>query len=247
MIGEIPFSNLSARKSIDVWVIHTEESTISTDGLDSLLSWEEQARARRFIFPRDAQQFRVCRAMLRIGLGWNLGISPKEVQLKEGHRGKPLLQEGRDLHFNVSHAAGLGLIAFTAVGEVGVDVEAIHKEIEAVEIASANFTSREASMISAAKTELERARVFTRLWTRKEALLKATGLGLLDGLNEFDVSQLEGDPIELMPQLCYWQKHWFVRDIEINERFYAAIAAPAGEWSIHCWQVNPDKVLGHSL
>jgi 4'-phosphopantetheinyl transferase len=246
VVARIPFSNLDARKTIDVWVIHTNESPIELEKLESLLSTEEQVRARRFVYERDAYQFRLCRALLRIGLAWNLGIPPQEVQLKEGSRGKPLLQIGSDLHFNVSHSGGLGLIAFTAIGEVGVDVEVIHEEIEVVEIASANFTLREASMISAAATESDRARIFTRLWTRKEALLKATGLGIQEGLNEFDVSGPADRPIELISLFNpSEQQYWFVRDIEINESFYGAIAAPAVEWSVHCWQVDPEKALGH--
>jgi 4'-phosphopantetheinyl transferase len=245
MIDGIPFSDIGARKTVDVWIINLNESPVELEKLESLLSTDEQIRAHRFKFRHDAHQFRLCRALLRTGLAWQLGISPQEVQFREGRRGKPMLQEGQCLHFNVSHSGGVGLIAFTAVGEVGVDVEAVQQEVEAMEIGTANFTSREASMIAAAATDLARARMFTRLWTRKEALLKATGAGLQDGLDEFDISDVIDRPIKFGSSLgSFCQEHWFVRDIEISESFYGAIAAPVGEWSVHCWQVDPREVLG---
>ena len=92
------------------------------------------------------------------------------------------------VRFNVTHSEGLGLIAFSIASEVGIDVETIGRDVEMLELAAANFTTNEAAMVAAAQTEDEQARFFFRLWTRKEAVLKAAGCGIANGLKGVDVS-----------------------------------------------------------
>jgi 4'-phosphopantetheinyl transferase len=88
--------------------------------------------------------------MLRLGLAGYLKTTPQKIVLVTNPHGKPCIAEGPALHFNVSHSGGLGAIAFTTIGEVGIDVEAIQRDVEALEIATANFTRNEAAMVAAA-------------------------------------------------------------------------------------------------
>jgi 4'-phosphopantetheinyl transferase len=218
---------------IDIWMIDLDRPLSPGANLDDILSIEERKRADRYLFSRDALRFRLCRAMLRLGLAGYLEMAPEKIVLTTNGRGKPRVAGSGALNFNVSHSGGLGLIAYTTAGEVGVDVEAIRGDIETLEIASAHFTKEEAAMVEAAATPAEQAAAFLRLWTRKEAVLKAAGYGLLGGLDRADVSQgpsclarLRG-ATEDSAESC-----WRVEDLELTDGFAGAVAAPAGNWSV---------------
>jgi 4'-phosphopantetheinyl transferase len=224
---------LPLEATIDIWRIDLDSESNSGLNLDEILSTEERNRAERFLFPRDAFRFRFCRAMLRLGLALYLQETPQKIALATNRHGKPRLADSSALHFNVTHSDGLGLIAFTRVGEVGIDVEAVQRDVEALDIASAHFTRNETALIAAAQKPQEQTRIFLRLWTRKEAVLKAAGCGILRGLNTVDVSEqpvslvrLGGAPEETTGD-C-----WRVQDLEQIDGFAGAVAALPGDWSI---------------
>jgi 4'-phosphopantetheinyl transferase len=238
-----PLPGLPPRTTIDVWRLDLDRP-VENANLGDILSAEERNRADRFVFGKDAARFRLCRAMLRMGLAWYLDKAPREIALTEGWRGKPCLAELSGLYFNVSHCDGLGLIAFTTVGEVGIDVEAVQRDVEALDIARSNFTKREAAMIAAAGTPEEQAMVFLRLWTRKEAVLKADGCGILDGLDSVDVSQPLANPVVLRGgQDEIGESCWQVRDLEGIDGFAGAIAAPPGDWSVMQWPIRCEDAI----
>jgi hypothetical protein len=149
MNGEFPPAGLPDARTIHLWWVDLdgELDGEADDAANGLLSAEERERADRFRFARDASRFRICRAMLRLGLGWYLGLSPREIELRVGPFGKPYLGTDLGLFFNVAHCDGLGVLAFSTLGEVGVDVEAEHRSVEAMDIASAFFTAKEAALI----------------------------------------------------------------------------------------------------
>ena len=224
---------LPAAATIAVWMIDLDRPLIPEADLGRILSIEELNRAERFHYPLDASRFRLCRAMLRLGLAGYLQKSPGKIALTTNRHGKPYLVEGRGLHFNVSHSGRLGAIAFTTAGEVGIDVEAMQRDVEALDIASAHFTAAEAARIAEAPTPLEQARIFLRLWTRKEAVLKAVGYGLPGGLDGFDVSDGPCDQIQLGGAADGGDERcWRIQDLELTGGFAGAVAAPAGDWSV---------------
>ena len=137
-----------------------------------------------------------------------LGIDPKAVEFTTfGERGKPAVASklaptgapsnvGGSLlptvasklaptvpTFNLSHSAHHGLLAVHAGGlPLGVDLEVARPFERAARIAARHFNAAEAAAVAAAPEGLEREAVFFRTWTRKEAYLKLTGLGLPGGL-----------------------------------------------------------------
>lgn len=248
MKNDLPCQEIPDGRTIDVWQIQLDSPLDPTVNLDNILSVEERTRASRFVFARDAYRFRICHAVVRLGLAWYLNKTPGEVTLTTGEYGKPHLTDPSGLYFNVTHAQELGLIAFTTIGEVGIDVEKVRQVIEALEIASTNFTRNESAMIAAAVTQREQARTFLRLWTRKEAVLKATGFGIVRGLDTVDVSQHSAQLVSLdgvndAPRgSC-----WLLRDLELRDGFVGAIAAPPGDWSIRQWPICVEDVISHFL
>lgn len=240
----MPLRELPRARTIHVWHIQLDRPLNPAVNLDDVLSVEERNHAKRYAFASDASRFRLCRACVRLGLAWYLNKNPREVALTTGEYGKPRLTDPSGLYFNVTHAQELGLIAFTTIGEVGIDVEPVRQDIEAMDIASTNFTSKEFATIAAAATQWEQARTFLCLWTRKEAVLKAAGFGIVRGLNTVDVTQQSSNLVGLKgangerPE-SFWQ----LRDLNLRGGFVGAIAAPPGDWSILHWPIRAEELI----
>ena len=237
-----PPNRLPPEMTIDVWVVRLDTPDENEACLDGALSEEERRRARRLSVPPDALRFRLCRATLRVALAWYLQETPDRVRLTTSSRGKPGLRQATKLHFNVAHSGGLAMIAFTTLGEVGIDVEAVRHDIAFGEIASANFTKPEAALVAAKETPQDQAFTFFRLWTRKEAVLKAAGYGISGGLDAVDVSK---EPVVWLRGVegesggsC-----WTVRDLEPPEGFLGAVAGPAGNWSVRQWPCRAEDAI----
>jgi len=238
MNGEFPPAGLPDARTIHLWWVDLdgELDGEADDAANGLLSAEERERADRFRFARDASRFRICRAMLRLGLGWYLGLSPREIELRVGPFGKPYLGTDLGLFFNVAHCDGLGVLAFSTLGEVGVDVEAEHRTVEAMDIASAFFTAKEAALIEKAGRGQNNA--FLRIWTRKEAVLKAVGCGLQQSLDSLDVTE------ELVSVgFSADASRWRVMNLDSRTRFAAAIAAEPGEWSVAAGHLGWEDIV----
>ncbi len=178
-----------------VWVVDLDAGLHPDDDEDALepqvefglLSADEQARADRFVRPRDRRRFSRCRAALREILGQLLAIGAGAVRFRAAGHGKPELDwaamgaadaPGRPaIEFNVSHSAGIGLIAVGRGRALGVDVEKVRPITEAERIVASYFTAAELAAFSSITAEAK-AVAFVRGWTRKEAILKGLGIGL---------------------------------------------------------------------
>ena len=123
--------------------------------------------------------------MLRTLLARRLAVSPAEIAFANGPNGKPRLAgPAADVAFNLSYGDGMAALAF-AHRPVGVDVEAVRDNLAFSEIGRQFFQSDELRYLEAGTGPELRNRFF-RLWTRKEAVLKALGVGL-SGLGELSV------------------------------------------------------------
>ena len=147
------------------------------------LSSEEQTRALRFVRPRDGRRFALCRGTLRLILAQFIQVSPRDVGFRFGAGGKPELaartgQDGTTMpRFNVSHSGEMALIALSLELELGVDIERWKSVSQADRIVESYFTPAEQAQFAGLE-ESARTEAFLRGWTRKEAILKAKGVGL---------------------------------------------------------------------
>lgn len=146
----------------------------------SLLDAEETARAGRFHFAADRDRYVRRRAFLRRLLGTECGLDPRHIGFKRSPQGKLALAPGLDaaLHFNQSARAGLTVVAVSRHGPLGVDIEPYRRLDDLEALAATVLTEREQGELAAIDAA-ERPAAFLRAWTAKEALLKATGDGLM--------------------------------------------------------------------
>jgi 4'-phosphopantetheinyl transferase len=181
--------------------------------------------------------------MLRKVLGRYLETPPAEIRLQYENHGKPEIaapQDSRDLRFNFSDSGGLALIAVGSGSAIGVDIEKVHPLPDFLDIATRFFSAREVQAILAV-SQNKRQEAFFACWTRKEAYLKATGIGLLRPLSDFSVAV---DPHEAA-QLCEVKgnrdlaSHWFLTDVHPGEGFRGALACEGGHRRITQWIFDP--------
>jgi 4'-phosphopantetheinyl transferase len=151
----------------------------------------ERARADRFAFPEGRRRFVVGRVTLRRLLGSRLGVPAAEVQLIDGAHGKPALAPCHDaiangLSFNLTHSGELALVAL-GQGDLGVDLESPLRVVDAMAVVRRFFSEAERNGFESLPAGADRDRLFFRVWTRKEALVKAVGRGLSCPLSSFTV------------------------------------------------------------
>lgn len=182
----------------------------------ALLSPGERQRAERFLNPEHGRRFTVAHARLREILGRHLGRAPESLAFEFGPQGKPTLAGG-GIHFNLSHSGNVGLVGLHPA-ELGVDVEAERPHLDGLGLARRFFTPRETAWLEALPPAA-RPRGFARLWTCKEAWIKADGRGLALPLDQVEVafSPAALRSLETPPRA------WFLREIELRPGFAAAV------------------------
>jgi 4'-phosphopantetheinyl transferase len=195
--------------------------------LEAGLSPEERARADGFAFPRERRLFVASRGLLRGLLARLSGGSPASQEIVVDGLGKPRLAgscgQGR-LRFNVSHSGGLWACAVALHREVGLDVEEVRPERSIESITRRYFAPAEAEALLALPAG-ERPAAFHRVWTRKEAWLKARGVGIGVPLDSFEVSQAAGDArlLATRPDPAEAAR-WTLRDLDLGPGFAGALA-----------------------
>jgi 4'-phosphopantetheinyl transferase len=207
--------------------------TMSIAGLDEadVLPWadvldaQERARAARFAFPHSRIAFIAAHALARAAIGAATGAPPAAFSFVAGAHGKPeAMLHGRPagLAFNLSHTHGLVGVALASIPglQLGFDLEPVERRAP-IEVARRYFTGTEVAWLEALP-ESARAEGFFRLWTLKEAFLKATGKGLTQDLSSF---WFEVDPpaIGFAPDLNEHAPDWCFAQRIVQGGFLAAI------------------------
>jgi 4'-phosphopantetheinyl transferase len=162
--------------------------------LERLLSADEAERAARFRQPRDCRRYVVHRALARLILGASIGERPRQLRFQYSEYGKPMLPPGsgaESVRFNLSRSQEVGMVALQLEVDLGIDVEQVRPFPPALDIAARFFTPEEhARLCSLPVAELDAA--FFSYWTRKEAIVKALGLGLSHPLDRFTLAPSPG-------------------------------------------------------
>ncbi len=154
-----------------------------------LLDDAEKARGRRFVMERPRRHFALCRAALRMNLSERLGCPNREISFGYLEHGKPFVKvRGRrvSIGFNVSHSGRHGLIAFAEDEGLGIDVEERVPKHDFDGIGARVYARSERDLLEAA-AEARKVYVFFRLWSMKEALIKALGTGFSLSPSRFQV------------------------------------------------------------
>lgn len=189
--GPASWAMLAGKRDILVWRVDFRVGCVLDALALSDLSSMEQIRLASFRQFNDRLRFAATRLALRQLLGQALGIPASSVPLYIDKMGKPKLGIGAPLSFNVSHSGSYALVALSYHGQIGVDIEAIRSDIKVGSIAQQAFSQREIAYLERTD-ESGRITLFYTLWTCKEAILKALGLGIAEHLASFSVLPEDG-------------------------------------------------------
>lgn len=219
--------------------------TVPKNGMDSLrqlLEPAEQERASRFKVEHACDEFMISRAFLRQTLAVYLKIGASEVRFRTTLHGKPELDGGNDLRFNLSHSGGVAIIAIVRGREIGIDVERIRDDVNALELADRFFSEPEVAWLRS-RPIADRSSSFFACWTAKEAYVKAHGEGLSLPLSDFSViprrntSELPWEKLQLeVFGNAEESKRWSMWQLNLGPKFRAALAVEGGNCRLRLGQ-----------
>ena len=234
------------RTQVQVWRASLALRNDTRRELWSLLSAEERAQADRYKSERDQRRFAAAHGVLRLLLGRYLEVAPAELRFVTGAHGKPgVVTPKRNgdpaLRFNLAHSGEMGLFVFAKDREVGVDLEEIDARTARPALAERFFAPGERSSILA-RTPDERPQYFARLWTLKEAYLKALGLGLTQPLDSFEIG-LENDVPRLVAGLNgqHGAVDWTLRELNMGPQYAAALCVEGTDWELCSREWKPSR------
>lgn len=171
--------NFDLPGEVHLFLISLEADEPVIASCHELLTAKERDRAQKFLSAPAAHRFLICRAALRkIIRGFHPEL-PSDFEVSSGPFGKPFLdfpEQESLIRFNVSHSGDFALLGFSRDAEIGVDIEERLPLDEMLGIARRVFTDPEVEQLLSL-SETERRAFFYRLWTCKEAVLKAAGTG----------------------------------------------------------------------
>ncbi len=231
--------------AVHLWRAQLAGSDAELLNCQGLLSTDEINRATRFIKSEDRVRYIFYRACLRKILSFYVQIVPEKITFSTGEKGKPFLA-GSDLQFNVSHSGDYLLIGVTRGQAIGVDIENVKPNKDFLALAKRFFADSEYQEIKKYPTR-EQIAAFYRCWTRKEAFIKAIGLGLSFPLSDFevDVSEIPSDRSCLLHvrDKKFAATDWMVRSIlldDLKSAYFAAFAMPQTEAHVFYWNFSCD-------
>lgn len=227
---------------VQIWQVELQQAPATLAQLQALLNAEEQQRAARFHFPADQRRYIVGRGTLRVLLGHYLQIPPAQLAFTYNAYGKPQLAgvaERLPLQFNLSHSGEHALYAITQQRIVGIDIEWMRTNIEHLDLARHVFSPYEQAVLAALPVT-EQLAAFYRGWTRKEAFIKARGMGLSLPLEQFDVTLQADGPVQLLATRDDPQEaaRWGLCDLPCPSGYAAALVVAGHGWRTTIWKAD---------
>ncbi|MGK7869579.1 4'-phosphopantetheinyl transferase family protein [Falsiroseomonas sp. E2-1-a20] len=205
------------------WVAPEDAEAATLATWHATLDAAERAKAARFHFARDRDAYIAAHALARAMLSDVAPLPPNAWRFVSGQAGKPEVDPALGLpwlRFNISHTRGLVACAVTNRDDVGLDVEDLDRREASPGLAERHFAPAEVALL-AATPPAARHETFLRVWTLKEAFVKATGDGISLGLDRFAFTL---DPPRLTLE-----------------------AGDAAPWRFLQWQPTPRHILAVAL
>lgn len=170
--------------TVNVYNIKISNLLPSVHSLYRLLSNKEQIQSKRFFTSNLSNRYIVTRAILRSILSTYIGTTYKDIEFVRNIYGKPYVK-GIGIEFNMSHSYDSAYYAITSNFAVGIDVEFYNQQKNIVNIAKSVFSIRELDYFFNL-SQCKRQEFFFNTWTKKEAVIKAMGLGLAYPMENVD-------------------------------------------------------------
>ena len=227
------------RDDVHVWRCWLEQPDDRLDALSAVLSPEERVRAARPYGERGRRHAVVARGFLRRVLARYVDVAAEALAFVYGDRGKPSFAETvehADVRFNLSHSGEVAILAVARGRDLGTDVERLRALPDHASIAARFFSPAEnAELLS--RWSADPVRGFFTCWTRKEAYIKATGMGLGQPLDGFDVAIAPDEPARLrrVERDASETSRWTYATFEPALGYLGAVAVEGDGWRLTTW------------
>lgn len=239
-----PAKLVLAQDEVHVWRASLEVPSSYLAQMRGILSSDERVKADRFAFEEHRQNFVVAHGFLRAILSRYVDCAPVELQFGCAKYGKPFLIEPAtcaNLSFNMAHSGSFALYGISKGRMIGVDIEQIRPGLDIAEIAWQFFSINESNCLLSMSSDV-RVHAFFDCWTRKEAFVKAKGIGLSLPLDQFAVTLSPEEPVRLLE--TRWDKNeflrWSLRAIDVATGYAAAFAVEGHDWQAKHWHASID-------
>jgi 4'-phosphopantetheinyl transferase len=206
-----------SESEVHIWRINIRRNLHLLNRFKAPLDPGEIVRAGKYLQQKDQRRFIISRGAQRIILSRYLNKPPAELEFILGDNKKPHVVNtgGNIIHYNLSHSGDWILLAI-ATSAVGADVEFVDEAFPFTDILPANFSNDEVAYI----TQNHSAERFFTLWTRKEAILKATGQGLGEYLQI--TPALDGEHV--LPQsIAGGDKNWELKSFNVQPNYAGCV------------------------
>ena len=215
--------NLPAPGEVHVWYLDLDglgRSLQGALGSESESGGSLSFTAGQLLFAR--------RFYLRLLLGAYLGLPGKAVQINRKNRGKPVLDKAvhdSDLHFSIAKSEDKLLIGFCTSSYLGVDLEPAGREArDPMGVARRYFSPAEATALEAIAPQ-DRDAAFLRAWACKEAVVKASGLGIANQFCRFTVDMEISQPAAVLDIEGEEARRWSLALVQPDKEYLGAIAS----------------------
>lgn len=227
------------KNTIHIWKIEYSDFSGDESVLLKVLTDDELKRADKFHYKIDRKRYTVTKAFLKIILSKILSVNPVEIRFALNAHGKPKLIKPADVHFNISHSGNMGMIAVTDVAAIGVDVERYRERMTAGKAAKRFFSEKEVADFLELPED-QKLKGFFNCWTRKEAFIKALGLGLAMPLRDFDVTLKPGEKVKLtdIRKINETATDWTLKPIPLEIEYAAAFAIKSKSFEDYYWDAQ---------
>lgn len=228
-------------RSVHLWTADVRTFRPVLRRFTALLSLQERKRAARLADATHRIHFVLAHGFLRLILSRYLAIQPERLRFRSHAIGKPRLVKAADssrLEFNMAHSAHMTMVAVTNGRPVGVDIEALTRPVRAQAIVERYFSPAERTHFASLPRSRQK-KEFIRNWTAKEAVLKATGVGLAGGLSRCEVIGHPGGR-----SATVWLhgenkgRSWVVRFVPLSTTFLGTVATEGTNWGVRHSQPN---------
>lgn len=229
--GLSPVLAKTADTEVDIWLVPLAELTHEARVFhEQQLADNELARAQRYGALNARDQFVAARALLRSRLSYYANVPISSWKFETNPFGRPYIAapvDQRHIRFSIAHTHDLVVCAIASGYEIGVDIENVTRELDAVSLARAFFAPPEVEAILSLSTDRVRSAFFT-YWTLKESYIKARGMGMSLPLDAFWF-ELGKQPTLTCDARCQdsparWQ--FFPRQLTPDHQFALAVEAP---------------------
>lgn len=221
---------------VDCWAVSLADVPAEAEAtFRQLLSADEVARAARFHFEKDRANYAARHAALRAIIARYLALTPCSLVFVDEAHGRPALAGHHGLYFSLSDSGELALVAVATIASVGIDVERMRELPDLAGIARGHFAPAECDDLLRMPEKKQLPAFFTT-WARKEAFIKAIGLGLSFPLASFSTGATGQTPV-----LHIDGRHaddWTMADLDPADGYKSALAVRHPQVSIRCFHAD---------